>query len=124
MIVSMSQRSSTFAPRKNVLSRSERRHLATQQEQHTRSDGERCHYHPDPLGVVDMDERQHTRGDEPDGDDGLQQGHELEVYRDDTYLGRVRIVTVRPDKAVAEVMKDYKRGFIQRGDRVASRLKG
>ena len=58
------------------------------------------------------------------GDDGLQQGHELEVYRDDTYLGRVRIVTVRPDKAVAEVMKDYKRGFIQRGDRVASRLKG
>ena len=58
------------------------------------------------------------------GDDGLQQGHELEVFRDDTYLGRVRIVTVRPDKAVATVIPEFKRGFIQRGDRVASRLKG
>jgi cell division protein FtsL len=58
------------------------------------------------------------------GDDGLQQGHVLEVYRDDTYLGRVRVVTVRPDKAVAEVIQEYKRGFIQRGDKVASRLKG
>ncbi|MGA0040999.1 MAG: hypothetical protein ACO3NZ_14230 [Pirellulales bacterium] len=57
------------------------------------------------------------------GDDGIQQGHELEVYRDDTYLGRVKIVTVRPDKAVATVIPEYKRGFIQRGDRVASRLK-
>ncbi len=58
------------------------------------------------------------------GDDGLQQGHELEVFRDDTYLGRIRVVTVRPDKAVATVIPEFKRGFIQRGDRVASRLKG
>lgn len=58
------------------------------------------------------------------GDDGLQQGHELDVFRDDTYLGRVKVVTVRPDKAVATVLRDYTRGFIQRGDRVATKLKG
>lgn len=58
------------------------------------------------------------------GDDGLQQNHELDVFRDDTYIGRVKVVTVRPDKAVATVLRDYTRGFIQRGDRVATKLKG
>jgi len=58
------------------------------------------------------------------GDDGLQQNHVLDVYRDDTYIGRVKVVTVRPDKAVATVLRDYTRGFIQRGDRVATKLKG
>jgi len=57
------------------------------------------------------------------GDDGLQAGHELEVFRDDIYLGRVKVVSVRPDRAVATVLKDFTRGFIQQGDKVASRLK-
>jgi len=58
------------------------------------------------------------------GDDGLQKGHELEVYRGGTYLGRVRVVSVRSDRAVATVLRDFKRGFIQRGDRVATKLDG
>jgi hypothetical protein len=57
------------------------------------------------------------------GDDGLQMGHELDVYRDDQYLGRVRVVNVKADKAVAVVIREFVRGVIQRGDRVATRLR-
>ena len=57
------------------------------------------------------------------GDDGLQMGHELDVYRNDQYLGRVRVVSIKPDKAVAVVVREFVRGVIQRGDRVATRLR-
>ncbi len=57
------------------------------------------------------------------GDDGVQMGHELEIYRNDQYLGRVRVVSVKPDKAIAVIIKGFLRGTIQRGDRVATRLK-
>ena len=57
------------------------------------------------------------------GDDGVQMGHELEIYRNDQYLGRVRVVSVKPDKAIAVIIKAFLRGTIQRGDRVATRLK-
>ena len=56
-------------------------------------------------------------------DDGLQEGHELEVFRADEYLGRLRVVSVKPDRAVVRVLKDFARGIVQRGDRVATRLK-
>ena len=57
------------------------------------------------------------------GDDGLQMGHELDVYRNDQYLGRVRVVSIKPDKAVAVVIREFVRGVIQRGDKVATRLR-
>ena len=57
------------------------------------------------------------------GDDGLQMGHELDVYRNDQYLGRVRVVSIKPDRAVAVVIREFARGVIQRGDKVASRLR-
>lgn len=57
------------------------------------------------------------------GDDGLQMGHELDVYRNDQYLGRVRVVSIKPDKAVAVVIREFARGVIQRGDKVATRLR-
>ena len=56
-------------------------------------------------------------------DDGLQAGPELEVFRADEYLGRLRVVSVKPDRAVVRVLKDFARGIVQRGDRVATRLK-
>lgn len=56
-------------------------------------------------------------------DDGLQKGHELEVFRADQYLGRLEVVSVKPDRAVARIIKEYARGIVQRGDRVATRLK-
>ena len=50
-------------------------------------------------------------------------GHELDVYRNDQYLGRVRVVSIKADKAVAVLIREYSRGIIQRGDRVATRLR-
>lgn len=57
------------------------------------------------------------------GDDGLQVGHTLEVYRDGQYVGRAVVRAVKPDHAVAELVKEFARGVVQRGDKVTTRLK-
>jgi len=57
------------------------------------------------------------------GDDGVQMGHFLEVYRNDQYIGRVQVISVRSDRSVGRVIREFKRGDIQPGDRVATRLK-
>jgi len=56
-------------------------------------------------------------------DDGLQTGHQIEVYRNDEYLGRAIVKSVKPDRAVAVLVREYSRGIVQRGDRVTTRLK-
>jgi cell division protein FtsB len=56
-------------------------------------------------------------------DDGLQVEHVLEVYRGGEYVGRAVVTSVRPDRAVARLVKEYARGTVQRGDRVTTRLK-
>jgi len=56
-------------------------------------------------------------------DDGLQVDHVLEVYRQNQYVGRAVVTSVKPDRAVARIVKDYARGVVQRGDRVTTRLK-
>lgn len=56
-------------------------------------------------------------------DDGLQVGHTLEVYRDGLYVGRAVVRAVKPDHAVAELVKEFARGVVQRGDKVTTRLK-
>jgi hypothetical protein len=55
-------------------------------------------------------------------DDGILIGHELDVYRDDAYLGKVKVVKTSPDRAVAEIIPEFKRGTIRKGDRVATKL--
>jgi outer membrane murein-binding lipoprotein Lpp len=59
-------------------------------------------------------------------DDGLQKGHSLEVYRIgegvSKYLGRVEVVRTSPDKAVCQILPEYRKGLIREGDRVASKL--
>jgi predicted nucleic acid-binding Zn-ribbon protein len=61
-------------------------------------------------------------------DDGLEKGHELDVYRvgptaaENKYLGKVRVVETEPDKSVAQILPNFKRGTIQKEDRVATRL--
>ena len=57
------------------------------------------------------------------GDEGLQAGHTLEVYRDGQYVGRAVVKTVKPDRAVAVILREYSRGIVQRGDKVTTRLK-
>ena len=56
-------------------------------------------------------------------DDGLQTGHQIEVYRNDEYLGRAIVKSVKPDRAVAVLVREYSRGIVQRGDKVTTRLK-
>lgn len=57
-------------------------------------------------------------------DDGVRPGHELDVYRNATYLGRVVVRQTEPNRAVAEILKDYQKpnSQIQKGDRVDTRL--
>ncbi len=57
------------------------------------------------------------------GHDGIRKNVDLEVYRDATYVGRVRVIDVMPDKAFAKPIKDYMKDVIRRGDRVATKLK-
>lgn len=51
-------------------------------------------------------------------DDGLRDGHLLDVTRSGRYVGRLRIRRTEPNRAVAEILKDYHQGSIQEGDRV------
>ena len=61
-------------------------------------------------------------------DDGLRSGHTLEVYRvadglAGTYLGKVEVTQLEPDKAACKILPEFRKGAIQKGDRVASKLK-
>ena len=55
-------------------------------------------------------------------DDGLQKGHTLEVFRNSSYLGRVVVKETSPDRAVVQIIPEYKKGIIKVGDRVATKL--
>lgn len=55
-------------------------------------------------------------------DDGLQVDHVLEIYRQGEYIGRATVTSVRPDRAIARLLREYSRGVVQRGDRVTTRL--
>jgi hypothetical protein len=55
-------------------------------------------------------------------DDGLQKGHTLEVYRNNSYLGRVVVREASPDRAVVQIIPEFKKGIIKVGDRVATKL--
>jgi uncharacterized protein YlxW (UPF0749 family) len=59
-------------------------------------------------------------------DDGLRRGHTLDVYRNNAttakYLGRVEVLTTQPDRAVAKILPQFRKGVIQKEDRVATRL--
>jgi myosin heavy subunit len=51
-------------------------------------------------------------------DDGLREGHVLEVSRGGAYLGRVLVKKIDPDRAAAEVLREFRQGLIKKGDRV------
>jgi hypothetical protein len=55
-------------------------------------------------------------------DDGLKVGHPLEVYRNNTYLGRIVVRKTGPDRAVGQIQRDLQRGQIKRGDRVTTKF--
>jgi len=55
-------------------------------------------------------------------DDGLKIGNTLEVFRGSHYLGKIEVLRIDFDRAVGKILQDYKRGSIQKGDEVATRL--
>jgi len=57
-------------------------------------------------------------------DDGLRPGNTLEVFRNNSYLGRVIIRKTSPDRSVAEILPKWQKGRIKVDDRVATKLSG
>lgn len=51
-------------------------------------------------------------------DDGLRDGHLLDITRQGQYIGKLKIRRTEPNRAVAEILKDYETATIQEGDRV------
>ena len=59
-------------------------------------------------------------------DQGLLQGHRLEVYRvsggQSTYVGRIEVVKTAPDRAVCKIDPKFQNSNVMVGDRVASKI--
>ena len=55
-------------------------------------------------------------------DDGLREGHELNVTRGSQFLGRIIIRRTDPDRAVGEIDPQLQKGLIQKGDRVYTKV--
>ena len=55
-------------------------------------------------------------------DSGLMKGHQLDVVRNregrSSYIGKIEITNTAPDRAVAKVMPEFRRGVVQTGDEV------
>ncbi len=55
-------------------------------------------------------------------DDGLRVGHEMDVYRNDRYIGKVRISKTDFNDSVAQVIKDFMQDRVQEGDHVTTKF--
>ncbi|MBQ9798373.1 MAG: hypothetical protein IJO40_00345 [Thermoguttaceae bacterium] len=53
-------------------------------------------------------------------DDGLAKGNQLHVRRGDSYLGKVEVVTVEPNRSICKVLGEYRQGTMLEGDEVYS----
>ena len=55
-------------------------------------------------------------------DSGLVKGHQLDVVRNrdgrSSYIGKIEIAETMPDRAVANVMPEFRRGTVQRDDEI------
>jgi hypothetical protein len=55
-------------------------------------------------------------------DDGVRVGQELDIYRGDKYVGKVKITQVEANSAVASILTEYQQYPIQKGDNVGSNM--
>lgn len=56
-------------------------------------------------------------------DDGVRTGDSLEIVNGSRYLGRIKILRVKPDGAVGEILRDFQQGVIRKNDNVRSGFK-
>lgn len=78
-----------------------------------------------PIGLTGLvlDVRKNFMEISIGSDDGLRVGHELDVFKDRTYKGRIVVRRTDPDRAVAEIITEIQRGEMIKGDRVRTRTK-
>jgi hypothetical protein len=55
-------------------------------------------------------------------DDGIREGHTLQVSRNNKYLGRVIVRKATANRSVGEIDPKVQQGPIYKGDRVASKI--
>ena len=55
-------------------------------------------------------------------DDGIRNGHMLEVTRDGRYIGKLRVRNTEPNRAVGEILQDRTEAIIEKGDRVETTI--
>ena len=55
-------------------------------------------------------------------DDGVRPGHELDIYRGDRYIGKVRVTRAEFDVSVGRIIKDFMRDRVREGDHGTSKL--
>lgn len=84
--------------------------------------GSRLGDKPDIRGLV-VDVRDGSVSISIGQDDGLKVGDTLEVYSGEKYLGRVKVVSTKPDGSVCEILPQFQKGAFQRGDNVTTRFK-
>ena len=77
---------------------------------------------PPDLGGFVLDVRKNFMEISLGSDDGLKVGHQLEVFQDRTYKGRIIVRRTDPDRAVAEIIPELRKGEIQKGDRVRTKV--
>ncbi len=78
---------------------------------------------PPALDGLVLDVRKNFMEISIGSDDGLKVGHQLEVFQDRTYKGRIVVRRTDVDRAVAEIIPELRKGEIQKGDRVRTRTK-
>ena len=77
---------------------------------------------PPPLDGLVLDVRKNFMEISLGSDDGLKVGHQLEVFKDRTYKGRIVVRRTDPDRAVAEIIPELRKGEIQKGDKVRTKV--
>ena len=55
-------------------------------------------------------------------DDGINNGHEFDIYRGSRFIGRAQVTLVRQDSAVLKSIKGLMESTVQEGDYVTSKL--
>ncbi len=55
-------------------------------------------------------------------DDGLKEGHELDIYRDTKYVGRVIIRKVTPDASVGQIIPKFMQDRVREQDNVTTKF--
>ncbi|HEY2882408.1 MAG TPA: hypothetical protein VGJ15_08245, partial [Pirellulales bacterium] len=56
-------------------------------------------------------------------DDGVRVDQEMDIYRGDKYIGRIRVIKADPNSAVASNLTEYQQYPIQRFDNVGTELR-